>query len=118
MSPAIREYAAQDEQAVVELALRAWAAETAGDAPIGFAAAMLHLERRIGESVMLAVDPEHQGAGIGIALTQVATDWLRDRGMQVAMVETGADPGHAAARRVYERADYTLLAVARYFKPL
>jgi hypothetical protein len=38
--------------------------------------------------------------------------------MRVAMVETGGDPGHTAARRVYENADYTLLPVARYFKAL
>jgi GNAT superfamily N-acetyltransferase len=67
---------------------------------------------------MLAVDPAHQRAGIGSALTAAATDWLRDSGMEVAMVETGGDRGHAAARRVYAKADYTLLQVARYFKPL
>jgi hypothetical protein len=38
--------------------------------------------------------------------------------MQVAMVETGGDPGHAPARRACEKADYTLLPVARYFKAL
>jgi hypothetical protein len=38
--------------------------------------------------------------------------------MRVAMVETGGDPGHAAARHVYERAGYRLLQVARYFKEL
>jgi RimJ/RimL family protein N-acetyltransferase len=38
--------------------------------------------------------------------------------MRVAMVETGLDPGHAPARRVYQKAGYTLLPVARYFKPL
>ena len=36
----------------------------------------------------------------------------------MALVETGGDPGHAAARRVYEKADYTILPVARYFKAL
>jgi hypothetical protein len=34
------------------------------------------------------------------------------------MVETGGDPGHAPARHVYERANYTLFPVARYFKAL
>jgi hypothetical protein len=38
--------------------------------------------------------------------------------MRVAMVETGGDTGHAPARRVYEKADYTLSPVARYFKAL
>jgi len=34
------------------------------------------------------------------------------------MVKTGGDPGHAAARRTYEKAGCTLLPIARYFKPL
>jgi hypothetical protein len=38
--------------------------------------------------------------------------------MTVAMVETGGDSGHAPARRDYEKAGYTLLPVARYFKAL
>jgi ribosomal protein S18 acetylase RimI-like enzyme len=97
--------------------VRTWVAEAA-DRVVGFVAATVDGERKIGEIEILAVDPGDQGSGIGSALTAVATDWLRDSGMQVAMVETGADPGHAAARRVYEKADYTLLGVARYFKPL
>ena len=38
--------------------------------------------------------------------------------MRVAMIGTGGDPGHAPARRVYEKADYTLIPMARYFKAL
>ena len=30
----------------------------------------------------------------------------------------GDDPGHAPARRVYAKADYTLIPMARYFKAL
>lgn len=97
--------------------MRTWVACVA-ERVVGFAAATLHDERRLGEIVMLAVDPPEQGAGIGSALTAQATDWLRERGMRVAMVETGADPGHAAARHVYESAAYTRLGVARYFKAL
>lgn len=67
---------------------------------------------------MLAVDPDDQGHGAGTDLTDFATDWLRGAGMQVAMVETGGDPGHAPARRVYEKADYRPLPVTRYFKAL
>ena len=67
---------------------------------------------------MLAVDPDDQGRGIGTALTEFVTGWLREAGMTVAMVETGGDLGHAPARHVYEKANYTLLPVARYFKAL
>ena len=34
------------------------------------------------------------------------------------LVETGGDPGHAAARRTYEKAGCVLLPIARYFKNL
>jgi len=67
---------------------------------------------------MLAVDPASQHRGLGTALTEFGTGWLRDAGMRVAMIGTGGDPGHAPARRVYEKADYTLIPMARYFKAL
>jgi len=57
--------------------------------------------------------PSHLTTILGFAL-----DRLKDAGMTVAMVETGGDPGHAPARRVYEKAGYTLLPTARYFKNL
>jgi hypothetical protein len=38
--------------------------------------------------------------------------------MAGAMVETGGDPGHAAARRTYEKVGYVHLPIARYFKKL
>ena len=66
----------------------------------------------------IAVDPDYQGGGIWAALTEFALGRLREAGMAVAMVETGGDPGHAAARRTYEKAGYTKLPIARYFKNL
>ena len=97
---------------------RVWVAELDGTA-VGFVAIELHHpERSMGEISMLAVDPDHQGGGIGTALTVFALDRLEDAGMKVAMVETGGDPGHAAARRTYEKAGYVLLPIARYFKSL
>ncbi len=95
-----------------------WVAEVDGTA-VGFVAVELHHpERSMGEISMLAVDPDHQGRGIGTALTEFALDRLKDAGMTVAMVETGGDPGHAAARRTYEKAGYVHLPIARYFKNL
>lgn len=97
---------------------RVWVAE-AGAGPVGFVAIELHShEDNMGEISMLAVDPDYQGGGIGTALTEFALDRLRDAGMTVAMVETGGDPGHAAARRTYEKAGYVHLPIARYFKNL
>jgi ribosomal protein S18 acetylase RimI-like enzyme len=113
----------EDQRRVVEDVLaakkgRVWVAEVDG-AAVGFVAIELHHpERSMGEISMLAVDPDYQGGGIGTALTEFALDRLEDAGMKVAMVETGGDPGHAAARRTYEKAGYVLLPVARYFKNL
>jgi ribosomal protein S18 acetylase RimI-like enzyme len=84
----------------------------------GFVAMALHTERSIGEVFMLAVDPAVQNDGIGTQLTRFALDRIRAAGMTVAMVETGGDVGHAPARRTYEKAGFTLLPVARYFKAL
>jgi GNAT superfamily N-acetyltransferase len=95
-----------------------WVAEADG-AAIGFVAIELRdPERKMGEISILAVDPDHEGAGIGTALTEFALDRLKEAGMKVAMVETGGDPGHAAARHTYEKAGCTLLPIARYFKSL
>lgn len=98
-------------------AMHVWVAAD-GSQPAGFAAATLHADRLMGEIYMLAVDPAYQRHGTGAALTKTATDWLRRSGMRVAMVDTGGDPGHAPARRVYERAGYTQLPVARYLMAL
>ena len=95
-----------------------WVAEV-GASIVGFVSVELIDDKRsMGEISMLAVDPDYQGDGIGTALTEFALDRLEDAGMKVAMVETGGDPGHAAARRTYEKAGYVLLPIARYFKNL
>jgi GNAT superfamily N-acetyltransferase len=94
-----------------------WVAEV--DAAVaGFVAVRIHDDRRIGEIDMLAVDPSQHGAGIGTQLTKFALDWIKASGITVAMVETGADPGHAPARRTYEKAGMKLVPVARYFTKL
>jgi len=113
----------EDQRRAVEEVLaakkgRVWVAEVGGSV-VGFVAVELdHPERGMGETSLLAVDPDHQGGGIGTALTEFALARLEEAGMTVAMVETGGDPGHAAARRTYEKAGYTLLPVARYFRNL
>ena len=113
----------EDQRRAVEDVLaakkgRVWVAEV-GASAVGFVAYEIHdPERRMGEISMLAVDPDYQGGGIGTALTGFALERLKDAGMRVAMVETGGDPGHAAARRTYEKAGYVLLPIARYFKNL
>jgi GNAT superfamily N-acetyltransferase len=84
----------------------------------GFVAVTLDPAASIGEIVMLAVDPEYQRNGIGSTLTSFALDWIKDKGMALAMVDTGGDSGHAPARQTYEQAGFVHLPVARYFKKL
>jgi ribosomal protein S18 acetylase RimI-like enzyme len=96
---------------------KVWVAEV-GDHVAGFIAVDANQQRQLGEVVMIAVDPACQNDGIGARLTSFALEWLSKAGMTVAMVETGGDPGHAPARRLYEKAGFTLLPIARYFKAI
>jgi hypothetical protein len=66
----IRALETSDHDAVVKLSLRAWAPNYAS---------MKSVKR----------------AALGLALTDHATEWLR-AGMQVAMIGTGGDGGHAS----------------------
>jgi GNAT superfamily N-acetyltransferase len=94
-----------------------WVAIDAGST-VGFVAVKLDSESRMGEIYMVAVDPDFQGHGIGSALIEFALAWMKDAGMSIAMVETAGDPGHAPARRTYEKLGFGLWSVARYFKKL
>lgn len=105
------------EGALRNEAMRVWAAEAEG-CVVGFVAAALHSDRGVGEIWMLAVDPQQQNRGVGTALTAKADEWFAAAGMALAMAETGGDPGHASARRTYEKAGYTAMPIARYFKAL
>lgn len=97
---------------------RVWVADVDGTA-VGFVAVdVFDPKRSMGEISILAVDPDYRDSGVGTALTEFALDRLKEDGMKLAMVETGGDPGHAAARRTYEKAGFVLSPVARYFKNL
>lgn len=92
---------------------------TVDDAPVGFVAVALNAHHDgMGAIDMIAVDPDHQRAGIGAALTEHALSVMAREGMDIAVVETGGDPGHAPARRTYEAAGFTVLPIARYFQLL
>jgi ribosomal protein S18 acetylase RimI-like enzyme len=96
---------------------KVWIAIESGST-VGFVAAKLDSESRMGEIYMIAVDPDYQRRGIGTALMEFALDSMKAAGMSVAMVETGGDPGHAPARCTYEKLGFGLLPIARYFKKL
>ena len=88
------------------------------DVVAGFLAYELKLEEKQGEVYLLAVHPDYQNRGVGTALNNVALDRMKESGMRLASVETGGDPGHAPARRSYEKAGYTALPIIRYFTDL
>lgn len=94
-----------------------WVAE-ADDAVVGFVACEMDDEKEIGEIYLLAVHPDDQNHGIGAELNRVALEKMKERGMKMATVETGGDPGHAPARRAYEKVGFVGLPVVRYFKDL
>ena len=113
-----RQGQAADVRKTIEVeGARTWVAAVDGISR-GFATAVLAPAAEIGEIVMVAVDPSHQRRGLAVALTEAAIAWLRDQGVTIAMVETGGDAGHVAARATYESAGFTALPVTRYFKTL
>ena len=85
---------------------------------VGFIAYTLDLTERVGEVYMLAVHPDYQNRGIGTELNNFVLTKMKESGMQLAVVATGGDPGHAPARRSYEKAGYTGLPLVRYYKDL
>ena len=96
---------------------RVWVAEL--DRTIaGFIAYELNTKEKVGEVQLLAVHPEYQNRGIGTALNNFALRKMQESGMTLAVVGTGGDPGHAPARRSYEKAGYTGLPLVRYYKNL
>lgn len=94
-----------------------WVAEVGGTIA-GFIAIELNDEDRIGEVQLLAVDPAFQNHGVGTALNEFAVRTMKQAGMRLAVAGTGGDPGHALARRSYEKAGYTPLPLVRYYKDL
>jgi ribosomal protein S18 acetylase RimI-like enzyme len=97
--------------------IKVWVAINS-DSTVGFIAVKLDSKSNLGEIYMVAVDPDYQRRGIGAALIEFALNWMKDAGMSIAMVETGGDPGHLAARSTYEKLGFRVLPIARYFKKL
>lgn len=71
-----------------------------------------------GEIDMIAVHPRAQRRGIAGRLTGLALDEMRKRGIDLAIVATGGEPGHAPARATCERAGSTGCPQVWYAKQL
>lgn len=92
---------------------------TARGRPVGFVAVALNaFHERMGAIDIIGVDPDFQRRGVSSRLTTFAVEHMQRSGMDIAVVETGGDPGHAPARAAYEAAGFTVLPVARYFQLL
>jgi ribosomal protein S18 acetylase RimI-like enzyme len=92
-------------------------AEEAGKV-VGYVVVAFHQDPPKGEIDMIAVDPDFQRRGHGAMLTSFALRHIASRGMPLATVATGGDPGHAPSRRLYEAAGFVALPLVRYYKPL
>lgn len=73
---------------------------------VGFVGLSFDRPKRVGEIGLNAVHPDHAGRGAGTRMYEFALERMRDEGMLVATVGTGGDPGHAPARRAYEKAGF------------
>lgn len=66
----------------------------------------------------IAVDPSQQGKGIGALLIREMERWIAAEGGCKVYIDTSSLPLYAAARRLYEKCDYTVAAVLPdFFRP-
>lgn len=79
---------------------------TVDGAIVGFVSLTVDARKRVGEIGLNAVHPDHAGRGIGTRMYERALARMKERGTAVAVVGTGGDPGHAAARRAYAKAGF------------
>jgi ribosomal protein S18 acetylase RimI-like enzyme len=87
--------------------------------PVGFVGIALNaFHERMGVIDIIGVDPDYQRRGFSSRLTEFASEHMRSRGMDIAVVETGGDPGQASVRAAYESAGFTVLPIGRYFRLL
>lgn len=77
------------------------------------------VQGKMGEICGNAVDPDCRGMGIAGKLYDYALTQMKAMGCMLACVETGGDPGHASARRAYEKAGFQKnLPSVKYYKEL
>jgi ribosomal protein S18 acetylase RimI-like enzyme len=80
--------------------------DATGEEAVGFVSFTIDADKRLGEIGLNAVHPDHAGRGIGTWMYRQVIARMKERGVAVVTVGTGNDPGHAAARRAYEKAGF------------
>lgn len=83
-------------------------AEDGNGAVIGYVTTRLNQASGMGWIPNLAVDPAHQGRGLGRRLLERAIRFLRESGMAVAKIETLEQ--NPAGRKLYPRLGFTEVA--------
>ncbi len=86
---------------------------------VGFITFVLNRDKGIGEIGNNAVEPGHQGRGIGTAQCQRVLEIFRQEGMRYAKVHTGLDPAHVPARAMYEKMGFEpIMPHVEYYRKL
>jgi GNAT superfamily N-acetyltransferase len=99
-------------------AVKVYVVEGAG-ALVAFVFTIMDCKRKIGEVGLNAVDPGHQGKGIGKMMYEFALNDLRKRGAEIAYVGRAAIPRHSPARAAYEAVGFDkAVAAVHYFRTL
>lgn len=99
-----------------EQAPHLWLAASSGTELVGFA--YVEPERMTDGTfnmLLIAVDPQRHGAGIGKALVRASEQELRDRGARVLIVETSSLDGFERTRAFYASQGYVEEARVRDF---
>ena len=86
----------------------------AGSTVMGFVNVAFKPDSASAQVYMIAVDPEFQGRSVATALMEFALGEMRARGITMATVGTGGDPGHAPARATYEKLGFTPFPSVHY----
>lgn len=81
----------------------------------GFVSVSFDTEKGIGEIGLNAVHPFFSGRGIGAFMYDFVLQEMKHANMKVATVATGADPGHAPARRAYAKAGFNVSVPSVWF---
>jgi ribosomal protein S18 acetylase RimI-like enzyme len=75
---------------------------------VAFVTFAIDVEKSVGTIRNNAVGTDYQGRGIGTAMYQHVLGLFREACLKYASVTTGLDPGHAPARKAYEKAGFNL----------
>jgi len=82
---------------------------------IGFCGLSIDPSTAIGKVGGNGIHPDYKGKGYGRGQLRFILDELRRRGMKIAEVHTALNDGHAAARKMYERAGFEPIMDSRMY---